>query len=155
MSEFLDLVIIRPTPLGQGVFAQRRFAAGDVIGEILGEVIDDPDYSTRYGMDLGGTLTLEPAPPFRFLNHSCQPNCELFQWTSEDGEDEEEDWSRRMWLAAIRDIEPGEEMTIDYAWPADAAIPCLCNASNCRGWIVDTAELPLLQAHTQPTEIAG
>ncbi len=155
MSDYSDLVTVRPTPLGKGVFAKRRFVQGEVIGEIFGEVIDDPEYSSPYGMDLGGSLTLEPAPPFRFLNHSCEPNCELFQWTSEDGEDDGEDWGRRMWLAAIRTIEPGEEMTIDYAWPADAAIPCLCNSSKCRGWIVDTAELPLVKAREQMTDIAG
>lgn len=158
MSDVSELVAIGQTRYGNGVFARRGFAAGDVIGEIEGVVIDDPDYSSRYAMDLGGSLTLEPAAPFRFLNHSCDPNCELFQWYDEDGdgsEEDDEDWSRRMWISAIRDIQPGEEMTIDYGWPADVAIPCLCNAPNCRGWIVDPAELPLVQSRNLPTEIAS
>jgi len=33
-------------------------------------------------------------------------------------------------------IAPGEQLTIDYAWPAWAAVPCACGAPECRGWIV-------------------
>jgi hypothetical protein len=155
MSELMELVVVAETALGRGVFARRRFSSGYVIGEIRGRVIDDPNYSSRYGMDLGGSLTLEPDPPFRFLNHSCEPNCELFQWSSgDDEEDEQDDWSRRMWLAATRRILAGEELTIDYGWPAEAAIPCRCNAPKCRGWVVDAAELPRVRRNP-PSELAG
>jgi SET domain-containing protein len=37
-----------------------------------------------------------------FLNHSCDPNCE----TDEIGD--------RVWILALRDIAPGEELTYDY-----------------------------------------
>jgi SET domain-containing protein len=50
----------------------------------------------------------------------------------------------RLWLQALTPIEPGDELTIDYGWPADVAIPCVCDAAGCRGWIVSLAELPLL-----------
>ncbi|RLS76374.1 MAG: hypothetical protein DWI03_09305, partial [Planctomycetota bacterium] len=68
----------------------------------------------------------------------------------EGGTNLEED---RLWLQTIRPVEPGEEILIDYSWPADAAIPCRCGATSCRGWIVDPAELHLLttpQADPQP-----
>lgn len=42
----------------------------------------------------------------RFVNHSCEPNCEMQKW-SVDG-------YYRMALFALRDIEPGEEITYDY-----------------------------------------
>jgi SET domain-containing protein len=154
MSELDKLVYVADAAVGRGVFAANAIEADDVIGEILGEVIDDPDYSSHYCIDLGDSLSLEPAPPFRFLNHSCEPNCELFQWVADEEEQEyeegEEDWSRRMWLAALRPIEPGEELTIDYAWPADVAMRCHCNTPSCRGWIVDPAELPTLQSTPLP-----
>lgn len=42
----------------------------------------------------------------RFVNHSCEPNCEMQKW-SVDG-------YYRMALFALRDIDPGEEITYDY-----------------------------------------
>jgi SET domain-containing protein len=125
---------------GRGVFARISFQAEEVIGEVRGRVIDDSHYGSSYSMDLGGSLTLEPRAPFRYLNHSCSPNCELFMYEAAD----EPSLAARMFLQAIAAIEPGEELTIDYGWPADTAIPCDCSAINCRGWIVDPAELHLV-----------
>lgn len=85
-------------------------------------------------MDLGGGLSLDPSPPFRYLNHSCSPNCMLvlLQVEYDDGTPTEGE----IWLEALRDIHPGEELTIDYGWPAESAMPCDCGSPNCRGWIV-------------------
>ena len=82
-------------------------------------------------------LALEPAAPFRYANHSCDPNCELCSWEETEGDITPD----RVWFTALRAIQPGEELTIDYAWEADAAIPCGCGSANCRGWIVDEADL--------------
>jgi hypothetical protein len=135
-----QLVRVDETHVGRGVFARRKLAAGIVLGEILGEIFpvepDDPSYC----MELPSGRVLEPAAPLRFLNHSCDPNCELFYWFDEDGSLQED----RLWLQTIRPIGTGEELLIDYCWPADAAIPCRCGSANCRGWIVDPEELHLL-----------
>jgi hypothetical protein len=148
MSDLSALVVVGDTPVGRGVFAVRRFAKDDVIAEVAGQLILDPDYSSHYCVDLGGSVSLEPDPPFRFLNHSCEPNCELFQWSDEEGDDCDIDNDPpQLWIAALRTIRPGEELTIDYAWPADVAIRCLCKAPKCRGWIVDPEELPLVKKH--------
>ncbi|RLS75913.1 MAG: SET domain-containing protein-lysine N-methyltransferase [Planctomycetota bacterium] len=146
------LVRIGETHVGRGVFARRRIPAGIVLGEILGTVLDDYPEDPSYVMELSAGRLLDPAPPLRFMNHSCDPNCEIFYWETEPegGTNLEED---RLWLQTIRPVEPGEEILIDYSWPADAAIPCRCGATNCRGWIVDPAELHLLttpQADPQP-----
>ena len=137
------LVRIGETHVGRGVFARRRIPAGVVLGEILGTVLDDYPEDPSYVMELSAGRLLDPAPPLRFMNHSCDPNCEIFYWETEPegGANLEED---RLWLQTIRPLEPGEEILIDYSWPADAAIPCRCGAANCRGWIVDPAELHLL-----------
>jgi uncharacterized protein len=74
--------------------------------QITGQVIDDPSYSSRYCIDLGEGRSLEPDPPGAFLNHSCDPNCELVNADDDDG---------RIELRATRDIAAGEELTIDYA----------------------------------------
>ena len=134
------LVRVGPTHVGQGVFAARRLRSGIVIGEIKGDVLDDHPADPSYCMELPTGELLEPAAPLRFVNHSCDPNCELFYWFDEDKCLQED----RLWLQTIRSIEPGEELSIDYCWPADAAIPCRCGAQECRRWIVDPAERHLL-----------
>lgn len=127
------------TPVGWGVFARRRYQADHVIGEIEGTVIDDPDYGSPYCMDFGDDRCLEPSPPFRYMNHSCEPNCR-FMWydVCEVGKSAP---ARRMFVIALDEIRPGEELTIDYNWPARMAIPCLCHSASCRGWIVAEEEL--------------
>ena len=134
-------VRIDDTPVGKGLFALRSFRKEQVVGVIQGRIIDDAAYGSLYCMDLGGTRSLEPIEPFRYLNHSCEPNCELFNW--DYGEFHSQP-PRQLFLSALRTIRLGEELTIDYAWSADAAIPCLCGSRNCRGWVVDESQLELL-----------
>jgi len=71
----------------------------------------------------------------RWINHSCDPNCEAI---------EEDD---RIFICAIRDIEAGEELFYDYALEIDEPITeeskkkyaCRCGSSNCRGTMLDTS----------------
>jgi hypothetical protein len=131
-------VRVGPASCGQGVFARGRFREGETIAEIRGEIIADQDYWSAYCIDLGGGDVLEPSAPFRFLNHSCQPNCELVSYSSwnDDGV-----LHHATSLKSLIPIEPGEQLTIDYAWPPACAIPCLCGSDNCRGWIVAEDQL--------------
>ncbi len=133
---------VLPSANGRGVFAQRFIAEDEVVGRVQGIVTDGDDVDPRYLMELDNDLLLIPRGTFRYLNHCCEPNCCLFMW--EDGEFDEVMGSRPLFVGALRDIEVGEELTIDYSWPADFAIPCLCHAPNCRGWIVDTKQLARL-----------
>lgn len=135
-----SLVRIGQTHVGNGIFARRRLKADLVLGEILGEHLDDHPEDSSYVMELPSGRLLDPAAPLRFVNHSCDPNCEIFYWEAGEGEVQED----RLWLQTIRPIEPGQELLIDYSWPADAAIPCRCGAPTCRGWICDPAELHLI-----------
>jgi uncharacterized protein len=77
----------------------------------------------------------------RFINHSCDPNCESV--LVED--DDEADPSReRMVIQAMRDIRAGEELTYDYNIESDEPLTdelralwrCRCGAANCRGVIL-------------------
>jgi SET domain-containing protein len=140
-SSLARLIRIAETHVGLGVFARRRLEADFVLGEIHGEHLDDHPEDSSYVMELPSSRLLEPAPPLRFLNHSCDPNCEIFYWEADEGEVQED----RLWLTTIRPIEPGEQLLIDYGWPADAAIPCRCGAACCRGWICDPDELHLVE----------
>ncbi len=65
----------------------------------------------------------------RFINHSCEPNCEAVNY--DDAE---------IWIEAIRDIKKGEELTYDYGFDEpDEYFPCYCGSKNCRGWIVSSS----------------
>ena len=133
---------IEDTELGWGVFAGDDIAADELIGEVLGEVIDDPDYGSDYCIDLGGDRKLEPESPFRYLNHSCDPNCQIIRWKTRRVNGRR---CGRLWLEAVRPVRRGEQLTVDYAWPAEMAIACRCQSRNCRGWIVhpdQRADLP-------------
>ncbi len=128
--------------LGRAVYATTAFEPGEVVGAVQGTVIDDPEYTTNYCIDLGGNFSLEPRPPFRFVNHCCSPNCELLLVDPPPG-------SRRkvpsVVLQTRKRIRPGEELSIDYSWPAHAAIPCQCGSRWCRGWVVAKTERHLVK----------
>lgn len=66
----------------------------------------------------------------RFVNHSCEPNCEMQKWSVHG--------LPRMALFASRDIKPGEELTYDYNFalfnPSEGQ-QCRCGSSACRGVI--------------------
>jgi SET domain-containing protein len=58
----------------------------------------------------------------RFINHSCAPNC---WWEIVD---------KTIWIRASRRIEPGEELTYDYATIGARSIPCRCRPG-CTSWL--------------------
>lgn len=128
--------------VGRCLVAKKPIRRSKAVGHVQGKVIKNSKYGSEYCIDLGNGTSLEPAAPFRYLNHACEPNCELVLWRVpwKTGEA-----SREVWLHTLRRIEEGEELTIDYAWPATAAIPCQCNSANCREWVVAEEELPLVK----------
>ncbi|MDR2344938.1 MAG: SET domain-containing protein-lysine N-methyltransferase, partial [Planctomycetaceae bacterium] len=246
-------VTIKKTSYGLGVFAYAFIPKGTPIARISGKIIIGSDYGSDYCIDASENKVLEPAPPFCYLNHSCDPNCILAQYVREcdmleneeleegnletsdlekdnsdnsiddcggneygcgdeydddeydddeyygdecffgDGgaaeinsesnnsndsndsndsnsemnksadkkpisnsllknhscnldSDEnydntienyepefEDDADAEIWVETIRDIFPGEQLTIDYAWPAEKSIKCQCGSECCRG----------------------
>jgi SET domain-containing protein len=79
------------------------------------------ELNQRY--DLDGYRRNNPA---RYINHSCDPNCEA---VNDRG---------NIWVVALRDIEPGEELTYEYGYDVEHFLdhPCRCGADNCVGYIV-------------------
>ncbi|ODA28430.1 SET domain-containing protein [Planctopirus hydrillae] len=152
MPAWYEIIRVGKVPYGKGVFAIRTIAAGETIGKVTGKVIEDPEYTSTYCIDLGdGVKSLEPRGPFRYLNHCCEPNAKLFlhETVYEDGTP----GPTEVTVEALCTIEPEEEVRIDYAWDIVGAIPCLCGASQCRGWIVDPEQLPkLLKKQKKLTE---
>lgn len=138
-----DRVHVAETPnCGLGVFSDAPILAGHAVGQVHGNVMPG-DYRSRYCVGFAGAV-LEPEPPYRFLNHSCRPNCEFVEWEIQN-EDEGAEVEKiyELWVHALRDIQKGEELTIDYAWDWQSAIPCQCGAPDCRGWICKMDELEI------------
>jgi SET domain-containing protein len=65
-----------------------------------------------------------------FLNHSCDPNCET------------DEIRGRIWIASIRNIAAGEELTYDYnLYDGDGDELCNCGAKTCRGQMFSPTEI--------------
>jgi uncharacterized protein len=93
---------------GLGLFADQAIPKGACIIEYTGKVLTDEEYDasrSRYLFDIGGGKVLDGSTRgnrARYINHSCVPNCEP------------ELHKRRVYIFAVRDIAPGEELAYDY-----------------------------------------
>lgn len=125
---------VRPHPEkgGLGVFACEPVRAGELLAVWGGEIYPRERFERlprdlqRHSIQVEEDLYLVPTcaeEPADFINHSCDPNAGM---------------SGQIALVAMRDIEPGEEVCMDYAMcdgtPYDE-FPCACGAQNCRGWV--------------------
>jgi SET domain-containing protein len=133
---------------GRGVYATRTIKKGTRIIEYLGERITHAEADRRYarkGEDDGHTFLFIASQrtvidagvdgnDARFINHSCDPNCET---VIENG---------RVFIDAIKRIKPGDELGYDYqlTWestddPVELALyACRCGAKRCRGTMLDS-----------------
>ena len=134
----LDTIKLGDTPYGMGVFASKKIKGGMPVGKIEGEFHPDKKYDSEYCMSFNDGA-LEPEEPYRFVNHSCEPNCELVELVVADQNSGKV--FHELWIYALTDIKRGEQLTLDYAWPYTDAIECQCGSPNCRGWIVAANEV--------------
>ena len=151
-------VVRRSSVHGFGVFATGALAAGTRVLEYTGERITHAEAAARYDderADLTHTLlfTVDRATvidggvaggPARYVNHSCDPNCEArFEGS-------------RIWIWTARDVAAGAELSYDYEYDwepgmtlADLAeYRCRCGAPGCRGTMVDVPQSQLALART-------
>jgi uncharacterized protein len=100
---------IRPSKIhGHGVFACRSFRKGEYIATIKGSKVIYKSYyrgqSNRYPdwIGMGHNTWIDPVDEFQYINHSCDPNVGVMG-------------SRALKAYALRNIQEGEELTIDYS----------------------------------------
>jgi uncharacterized protein len=61
-----------------------------------------------------------------------------------------------MWIIALRDIEPGEELTYDYnLYDGEDDAPCHCGAKRCRGSLYSAAHLRKLKKKREKAAVAA
>lgn len=92
---------------------------GQFVIEYVGELIDEAtcqervrkgeDITNYYMLTIDKDCIIDAGPMgnlSRFMNHSCDPNCETQKWTVNG--------DVRVGLFASREIKAGEELTFDY-----------------------------------------
>ncbi len=150
MSRSSQKCVVKSSSIhSRGLYARCRIEEGDYVIEYKGEKITKKESERRalaqeargrkngsgqvYIFELNKRYDLDGNKRgniARFANHSCEPNCEA---VDDEG---------RIWFAALRDIEPGEELTFDYGYALENALdhPCRCGAPSCVGYIVNEAD---------------
>jgi hypothetical protein len=128
---------------GKGVFALVPIPRGAVIIEYTGERIDwpealrrhphdptDPNHTFYFHIDDGRVIDAKfGGNSSRWINHACEPNCEA------------DEQGGRIFIKALRDLQPGEELFYDYGLVIDQRytaklkkqFECRCGSPRCRG----------------------
>lgn len=147
--QYAKLEVKRAGAKGFGLFTMQDLSAGQFVIEYVGEVLEEDEYARRkefymasgqrhyYFMNVGNGEVIDAARKGglgRFINHSCQPNCETQKWVVR-GE-------LAIGLFTLEDIPAGTELTFDYNFEryGDKPMKCLCGATACRGVIGGTQE---------------
>jgi hypothetical protein len=132
----LSPVLFRNSDIaGRGVFARRRFEAGEVVVPYApkqrrvpaGSAAAAEASSTKLTLLSGDQVVIPDTtvPGGWLCNHSCEPNATLY--ASGEGR-----------IQCLRPISPGEEVTIFYGWVSEnepRRDPCHCGSPRCRGFI--------------------
>jgi [histone H3]-lysine4 N-trimethyltransferase ASH1L len=133
--------VVKTPNRGFGIRSCRTFAPGQIIMEYTGEIITEGECQRRmreeykdkqcfYLMELEGGLIIDGTrgSMARFINHSCEPNCEV-RMVKVNGV------PRMGVFAGNAGICTGEELTYDYNFDNFSKTPqaCYCGAPTCRG----------------------
>ncbi len=135
MQSGARLAILQTNGTGFGVFTLSRIVEGENILAFEGderwvwEIAEEKlDRCLQVGIDR--YIVPNPHSSGWYINHSCSSNSYV---------------SGKNQIVAIRDIEPREEITMDYslnvAW-GGFRMQCKCHSSNCRNIISDYFSLP-------------
>ena len=122
-----------------GLYANCDIKKGRRIIQYKGKIISvtkseiDPKFNNEKAIylfninkkfDLDGDFKFNTA---RLINHSCDPNCEVFGS------------GLKIWVYAMKDIKKGEELSYDYGFSFDEnykQYPCRCGSEKCVGYII-------------------
>ena len=126
-----ELEVRKSNIFGRGCFALKHFPARKKIAFYAGELIKGRRrINTRLNrqdaikiISLNDDVAIDGAVggnATAYINHSCAPNAFMRNMPGD-----------RVAFFALRDINPGEEITMDYRDPDHPAV-CKCGAPNCR-----------------------
>ncbi|XP_072222126.1 histone-lysine N-methyltransferase NSD2 isoform X1 [Leuresthes tenuis] len=138
--------IIKTPGKGWGLISLRDIKKGEFVNEYIGELVDEEECRARikyahennitnfYMLTIDKDRIIDAGPKgnySRFMNHSCQPNCETQKWTVNG--------DTRVGLFAVCDIPAGTELTFNYNLDClgNEKTICRCGAPNCSGFLGD------------------
>ncbi|XP_060237502.1 histone-lysine N-methyltransferase NSD3 isoform X6 [Meriones unguiculatus] len=136
--------IIKTERRGWGLRTKRSIKKGELVNEYVGELIDEEECRLRikrahensvtnfYMLTVTKDRIIDAGPKgnySRFMNHSCNPNCETQKWTVNG--------DVRVGLFALCDIPAGMELTFNYNLDClgNGRTVCHCGADNCSGFL--------------------
>jgi hypothetical protein len=126
---------VRPSPIeGQGLFARQAIRRGEIVAVKGGHVLTGAQWAALEPVlgpaeiQIAEDLFIAPVTAAErdgamlYTNHSCDPNLAI---------------RGQIVLVAMRDIAPGEELTIDWATTDDGdhVLHCRCGSPRCRGTV--------------------
>lgn len=116
-----------------GVYADEFIPARRKVIEYMGERISRRETKKRAERELNYLFTLDSywtidgsvnGSGAQFINHCCEPNLAARIVRG------------HILYMTLRDVRPGEELTVDYHFDADVEkVPCACGSLKCRGTI--------------------
>ncbi|XP_066572541.1 histone-lysine N-methyltransferase, H3 lysine-36 specific isoform X2 [Amia ocellicauda] len=142
--QYAQVEIFRTLARGWGLRCISDIKKGEFVNEYVGEMIDEEECRARikhaqendifnfYMLTLDKDRIIDAGPKgnqARFMNHSCQPNCETQKWTVNG--------DTRVGLFALVDIIAGTELTFNYNLEClgNGKTVCKCGAPNCSGFL--------------------
>ena len=141
---------------GSGLFALSNIKKGEQVIEYIGDKvtkregdkradkqIKKAEKNKKNGMgyvfelnkkyDIDGGVARNYA---RFINHSCDPNCEV------------EITNNEIWISSIKRIKKGAELYYNYGYPFETDYEehiCKCGSKKCVGYILSDDDWPKLK----------
>jgi hypothetical protein len=140
-NEFLMIpgLMIRSSSIhAAGCYTTRRIRKGTPVIQYDGPRFTKDEADERYAdrfitylFSTGNGDVIDGFGTAMFINHSCDPNCE----TEHNGDE--------VWIIAVRDIAPGEELTYEYNLhdSDDDDADCHCGSTKCRGTMFSDDEV--------------
>ncbi|XP_015251555.1 PREDICTED: histone-lysine N-methyltransferase, H3 lysine-36 and H4 lysine-20 specific isoform X3 [Cyprinodon variegatus] len=142
--QYSQVEIFRTLSRGWGLRCVHDIKKGQFVTEYVGEVIGEEECRSRirhaqendicnfYMLTLDKDRIIDAGPKgneARFMNHSCQPNCETQKWTVSG--------DTRVGLFALVDITAGTELTFNYNLEClgNGKTVCKCGSPNCSGFL--------------------
>ncbi|XP_055520671.1 histone-lysine N-methyltransferase SETD2 isoform X2 [Leucoraja erinacea] len=142
--QYADVDVILTERKGWGLRADKELSVNSFVLEYCGEVLDHKEFKNRvkeyarnknihyYFMALKNDEIIDATLKgncSRFMNHSCEPNCETQKWTVNG--------QLRVGFFTTKTVAAGAELTFDYQFQryGKEAQKCFCGSANCRGYI--------------------
>uniref|UniRef100_A0A4W4FTH6 [histone H3]-lysine(36) N-trimethyltransferase n=1 Tax=Electrophorus electricus TaxID=8005 RepID=A0A4W4FTH6_ELEEL len=144
MKQHADFEVILTESKGWGLRAAKDLLPNTFVLEYCGEVLDHKEFKSRvkeyarsknihyYFMALKNNEIIDATLKgncSRFMNHSCEPNCETQKWTVNG--------QLRVGFFTTKAVKAGTELTFDYQFQryGKEAQKCFCGAPSCRGFL--------------------